>query len=328
MTGKLTVVVTGAGGQIGYSLVPMICAGCATGSEYKLTVNLLEVPQAKANLESFNMELTDSAFPLVEKINLCYEAEVAFKDADLIFLVGAFPRGPGMDRADLLKKNAQIFKEQGKAIEKAAKKTCKILVVGNPANTNARIVQEYCPSIPKENITSMMRLDYNRAKGQICEKTGCLPTDIKGVYVWGNHSNSQVPDVDNATIKGTPVREVIKDDQWIDVTYMDIVAKRGAAVIAARGKSSAASAAWAACNHMHDWVCGTEEIIAMGVPSTGAYGIPEGVIYSYPVTCKGGKYHIVEGLNISDKVKAKMMASYKELVDEREVAIPYCQTLQ
>lgn len=327
MTGKLTVCVTGAGGQIGYSLVPMICAGEATGKDYKLTVNLLEVPQAKAALESFNMELSDSAFPLVEKINLCYDAETAFKDCDIIFLVGAFPRGPGMDRADLLKKNAAIFKAQGVAINQVAKKTCRVLVVGNPANTNARIVQEYCPTIPKENITSMMRLDYNRAKGQICEKTGCVPTDIKGVYVWGNHSNSQVPDVDNATIKGKPVREVVGDDNWLDVTYIDIVAKRGAAVIAARGKSSAASAAFAACNHMRDWFLGTEEIVAMGVPSDGSYGIPEGVIYSYPVTCKNGKYTIVQGLNVSEKIKAKMMASYKELCDEREVAIPFCATL-
>lgn len=325
---SIVITLTGAAGQIGYSIVPMICNGDLTGKEKKLIINLLDIPQCLKDLEGFNMELTDGAYPLVEKVNLCTDPEIAFKDCDLAILFGAFPRGPGMERKDLLKKNANIFKVQGAAIEKVAKKSCKILVVGNPANTNALILSKYCPSIPKYNITSMSRLDHNRAKAQLAAKSKFPISEIKNVFIWGNHSNTQVPDVDNGTIGGKSIREVINDDNYLSGEFIKTVATRGTSVIAARGgKSSAASAAKAAVDAMKDWIDGTDEIISMGVYSDGSFGIEKEIIYSFPVKVINGKWEIQKSVKVTECVKEMMKVSEKELIEEKKIAFEYLDSM-
>jgi malate dehydrogenase len=265
------------------------------------------------------MELNDCAFPTLNKVTATSEAGVAFKDCDFAMLVGARPRGPGMERKDLLLENAKIFSAQGKALDAAASRDVRVLVVGNPANTNSLIAQRNAPSLSPKRFTAMTRLDHNRGLAQLTEKTGAPLADVKKVIIWGNHSATQYPDIHHATVSGKPALSAV-DESWFKDTFIPTVQQRGAAVIKARGTSSAASAAAAALDHMHDWMLGTPagDWVSMGIPSDGSYGIPEGVIYSYPVTCKGGEYSIVQGLSISDFSREKMSATHRELLEERD----------
>eukprot|EP01029_Cantina_marsupialis_P028230 TRINITY_DN775891_c0_g1_i1.p1 TRINITY_DN775891_c0_g1~~TRINITY_DN775891_c0_g1_i1.p1 ORF type:complete len:336 (+),score=102.04 TRINITY_DN775891_c0_g1_i1:59-1066(+) len=325
----ITVVVTGAAGQIGYSILPMIACGGVFGKDQPIIMRLLEVPQALKALEGVIMEMKDCAFPLVGAYEPTAEPEVAFKGADYVFCVGGFPRGPGMLRKDLIGKNLVIFKSLGEALEKAASKTCKILVIANPANSNCLYLSKYAPSIPKENFVALTRLDMNRARAQITDafnaKNETISSSaVKNITIFGNHSATQYPCVEFATIEGKPVRELIKDDEWINGDFVTTVQKRGAAIIAARGKSSAMSAANAACDCMRDWVQGTPEgeHVAMAVYSTGnPYGIPDDLIYSFPCTCKDGKWSIVEGLTIDERSRALMDKTAEELVGERTIGV-------
>jgi malate dehydrogenase len=295
------VAVTGAAGQIGYALLFRIAAGEMLGKDQPVILQLLEIPDEKAQkaLKGVMMELEDCAFPLLAGMQAHASPETGFKDTDYALLVGARPRGPGMERADLLAANAQIFTAQGKALDKSASRSVKVLVVGNPANTNAYIAMKSAPSLPRESFTSMMRLDHNRALSQIAAKTGKPVPSIKKLCVWGNHSPTMYADYRFATIDGKGVKELINDQVWNKDVFLPTVGKRGAAVIEARGLSSAASAANAAIDHMRDWALGTNgEWVTMGVPSNGEYGIPKDVMFGYPVTCAGGSYKIVEGLSI------------------------------
>lgn len=317
MSDVKVITVTGAAGQIGYSLIFRVAAGDLLGKDQKIQLNLLDITPAMGALNGVKMELDDCAFDNLAGVVCTDDPNVAFKDADIVFMVGAFPRKAGMERADLLFKNAGIFSVQGKAINDNAKKDVKVLVVGNPANTNALIAMKNAPDLDPKCFTAMLRLDHNRAKSQIAAKAGIGTEDIKKVCVWGNHSTSQVPDI--TFIEGKA--ESLKSDMnWITDEFWPVVKKRGAAVIAARGASSAASAANAAICHMRDWCLGTPEgdFVTMGIPSDGSYGIPEGVIYGYPVTCKDGKYEIVQGLEIADYVRKAMDESYEELKGEAE----------
>ena len=317
MSNAKVITVTGAAGQIGYSLIFRTAAGDLLGKDQKIILKLLDITPAMGALNGVKMELDDCAFDNLEEVVCTDDPAVAFKDADIIFMVGAFPRKAGMERADLLSKNAGIFSVQGKAINDNAKKDVKVLVVGNPANTNALIAMKNAPDLDPKCFTAMLRLDHNRAKSQIAQKAGIGTEDIKKVCVWGNHSTSQVPDITFMEGKA----ESLKNDMgWIKDEFWPVVKKRGAAVIAARGASSAASAANAAICHMRDWCLGTPEgdFVTMGIPSDGSYGIPEGVIYGYPVTCKDGKYEIVQGLEIADYVREAMDASYEELKSEAD----------
>lgn len=317
MSNAKVITVTGAAGQIGYSLIFRVAAGDLLGKDQKIILKLLDITPAMGALGGVKMELDDCAFGNLEDVVCTDDPAVAFKDADIVFMVGAFPRKAGMERADLLSKNAGIFKVQGKAINDYAKKDVKVLVVGNPANTNALIASLNAPDLDPKCFTAMLRLDHNRAVSQIAQKTGVSAEDIKHVCVWGNHSTSQVPDLSN--IEG-PAASVKNETDWIYNEFWPTVKKRGAAVIAARGASSAASAANAAICHMRDWCLGTPEgeYVTMGIPSDGSYGIPEGVVYGFPVTCKDGKYEIVQGLNIIPEVRKGMDDSYQELKEEAE----------
>jgi len=295
------VAVTGAAGQIGYALLFRIAAGEMLGKDQPVILQLLEIPDEKAQnaLKGVIMELEDCAFPLLAGIEAHSDAMTAFKDTDYALLVGARPRGPGMERADLLAANAQIFTAQGKALDQVASRNVKVLVVGNPANTNAYIAMKSAPSLPRENFTAMLRLDHNRAASQIASKMGIAVGSIEKLAVWGNHSPTMYADYRFATVGGKSVKEAINDHDWNANTFLPTVGKRGAAIIAARGLSSAASAANAAIDHMRDWALGTQgKWVTMGIPSNGEYGIPKDVIFGYPVTCEGGKYTIVEGLPI------------------------------
>jgi len=321
----MRVVVTGAAGQIGYSVLFGIGRGQLLGPNQKIDLILLDIEPAMKALEGVIMELRDCAFPLITKIVGTCDYREAFTDADLCVLIGAFPRKKGMVRADLLKKNASIFKGQGEAMNKYAKKTCKTLVVGNPANTNAKICSTYAPSIPKENFHAMTRLDHNRAASQIATRLNIGVDRIKNIIIWGNHSKTQYPDVNHAFITDMPqpgfatsVRTAVNDDRYLDGEFIKTVQQRGAAIIAARGLSSAASAANAALNHVRDWFLGTKpgEWVSMGVPSDGSYGIAPGVVYSFPCTCAGGEYKIVQGLKIDENSRVLMEATEKELRDE------------
>lgn len=313
------ITVTGAAGQIGYSLIFRVAAGDLLGKDEKIILKLLDITPAMGALGGVKMELDDCSFDTVEDVICTDDPAVAFKDADIVFMVGAFPRKAGMERADLLEKNAGIFKVQGKAINDYAKKDVKVLVVGNPANTNALIASLNAPDLDKKCFTAMLRLDHNRAKGQIAQKLGVDFEDVKNTFVWGNHSTSQVPDITQMVVDGCANCDIKKDLGWIKDEFWPVVKKRGAAVIAARGASSAASAANAAICHMRDWCLGSHgEIVTMGIPSDGSYGIPEGVVYGFPVVCKEGKYEIVQGLEVADYVKEAMMASYEELKEEAE----------
>jgi len=318
MKAPVRVAVTGAAGQIGYALLFRIAAGDMLGPDQPVILHLLEITPALPSLQGVVMELNDCAFPTLAGVVATDDANVAFKDVDYALLVGARPRGPGMERKDLLEANGAIFGPQGKAINDHAKRDVKVLVVGNPANTNALIAQQNAPDLDPKCFTAMVRLDHNRAKAQLAEKTGKHNTDVKKMTIWGNHSSTQYPDLSQTTIDGKPALSLV-DQAWYESDFIPTVQQRGAAIIKARGASSAASAASAAIDHMRSWALGTAEgdWVSMGIPSDGSYGIAPGVIYGYPVTVKDGKYTIVQDLPVSDFSRARMDATDKELREER-----------
>ena len=314
------VAVTGAAGQIGYALLFRIASGEMLGKDQPVILQLLEIPDEKAQkaLKGVMMELDDCAFPLLAGMEAHGDPMTAFKNADYALLVGARPRGPGMERADLLAANAQIFTAQGKALDKVASRNVKVLVVGNPANTNAYIAMKSAPSLPRENFTAMLRLDHNRAASQIAAKTGTRVGDIEKLTVWGNHSPTMYADYRFATVNGKAVKDLINDQVWNAEVFLPTVGKRGAAIIEARGLSSAASAANAAIDHMRDWALGSQgKWVTMGVPSNGEYGIPKDVLFGFPVTTENGKYKIVEGLPIDEFSQERINKTLKELQDEQ-----------
>lgn len=319
MKQPVRVAVTGAAGQIGYSLLFRIASGEMLGKDQPVILQLLELTPALQALRGVAMELQDCAFPLLHGIVQSDDPMIAFKDADYALLVGARPRSKGMERKDLLEANAQIFTVQGKALNAVASRNVKVVIVGNPANTNALITAMSAPDLPAANITALMRLDHNRALGQVADKTGIHTSKLNKMIVWGNHSVTQYPDISQLEANGQPVWPTINDQAWYESTFIPTVAKRGAAIIEARGLSSAASAANAAIDHMRDWVLGTAEgdWTTMGIPSDGSYGIPEGVVYGFPVTCSNGSYSIVQGLPISEFSRTMMDATYAELLEER-----------
>jgi malate dehydrogenase len=316
------VAVTGAAGQIGYSLLFRIASGEMLGKDQPVILQLLEIPDEKAQkaLKGVMMELDDCAFPLLHGMLPASDPMVAFKDIDVALLVGARPRGPGMERKDLLEANGKIFGPQGKALDKVAKRDVKVLVVGNPANTNCLIAMKNAPSLKPTQFTGMMRLDHNRAISQIASKISKKVSDVRRMTVWGNHSATQYPDLFQAEADGKKVWPMINDQAWLEGTFIPTVQKRGAAIIEARGLSSAASAANAAVDHIRDWVAGTRDgdWVSMGIPSDGSYGIAEGVIFGYPVTCKGGQYQIVKGVEVSEFSRGRINATLKELHEERD----------
>ncbi|GMV68434.1 MAG: malate dehydrogenase [Pseudomonadota bacterium] len=319
MKKPVRVAVTGAAGQIGYALNFRIASGAMLGPDQPVILQLLEVPQAQEALKGVVMELNDCAFPLLADVIATDRPEEAFKDADYALLVGARPRGPGMERKDLLEANAQIFSVQGKAMDQHASRDIRVLVVGNPANTNALIAASNARSLDRRQFTAMTRLDHNRAVHQIAAKLGRHVNDVRRVTIWGNHSSTQYPDLHHATVGGKAALEQV-DQGWYADEFIPVVQQRGAAIIKARGSSSAASAASAAIDHMRTWALGTAEgdWVSMAIPSDGSYGIPEGVVYSYPVVCKNGQYEIVQGLEINAFSRARMDATYQELNEERE----------
>jgi malate dehydrogenase len=320
MKNPVRVAVTGAAGQIGYAILFRIAAGEMLGRDQPVILQLLDLPidKPQAALKGVMMELEDCAFPLLAGMTGTGDPKVAFKDADYALLVGAKPRGPGMERKDLLLENAKIFIEQGKALDAVAKRDIRVLVVGNPANTNAYIAMRSAPSLPKKNFTAMLRLDHNRALSQLAAKTGKPVGAIEKLIVWGNHSPTMYADYRFATVGGQSVKDLINDDNWNRSVFMPTVGKRGAAIIEARGMSSAASAANAAIDHVRDWTLGTGgRWVTMGVASDGSYGIPQDVMYGVPVTTAGGEYTRVTGLPIDDFSREKMNATLKELEEER-----------
>ena len=319
MKSPVRVAVTGAAGQIGYSLLFRIASGQMLGADQPVILQLLEVTPAMKALEGVVMEIDDCAFPLAAGYVLADDANVAFKDADYALLVGARPRGPGMERSDLLEANGGIFKVQGKALNDNASREVKVLVVGNPANTNAHTAMLSAPDLNPRNFTAMTRLDHNRALAQLAAKTNSSVTEIKKMTIWGNHSTTQYPDITNTTVAGKAAKDMV-DFDWYKDDYIPRVAKRGAEIIAARGASSAASAANGAIDHMRDWVLGTPDgdWVSMGVASDGSYGIPESLMFSFPVTCKNGDYSIVQGLKIDEFSQSKLDATQKELEEERD----------
>jgi malate dehydrogenase len=320
MKNPVRVAVTGAAGQIGYALLFRIAAGEMLGRDQPVILQLLELPidKAQAALKGVMMELEDCAFPLLAGMAGTADPQVAFKDADIALLVGARPRGPSMERKDLLMENAKIFTVQGKAIDAVANRNIKVLVVGNPANTNAYITMKSAPSLPQKNFTSMMRLDHNRAQSQLALRAGVPVAAIKKLCVWGNHSPTMYADYRFATADGKQLKDIINDENWNRSTFLPTIGKRGAAIIEARGLSSAASAANAAIDHMRDWLAGTNgEWVTMGVPSDGSYGIPRDVMYGFPVTCNSGEWQMVQGLSIDDFSREKMNFTLKELEEER-----------
>jgi malate dehydrogenase len=318
MKTPVRVAVTGAAGQIGYALLFRIAAGDMLGPDQSVILHLLEITPALPALNGVVMELDDCAFPLLAGVVATDDANVAFKDADYALLVGARPRGAGMERKDLLSANGAIFGPQGKALNAHARRDVKVLVVGNPANTNALIAQANAPDLDPKCFTAMVRLDHNRSKAQLAAKAGAHNSDVARMIIWGNHSSTQYPDIHHATIKGKPALPLV-GQAWYEKEFIPTVQQRGAAVIKARGSSSAASAANAAIDHMRSWALGTSEgdWVSMGVPADGSYGIQPGVIYGYPVACKDGKYSIVQGLEIGDFSRARMDATDKELREER-----------
>lgn len=318
MKQPVKIAITGAAGQIGYALLFRLAAGDMLGPDQPVILHLLEITPALPALNGVVMELNDCAFPLLHGIVATDDANEAFKDVDYAFLVGAMPRKDGMERKDLLEANGGIFGPQGKAINDHAKRDVKVLVVGNPANTNALIAQQNAPDLDPSCFSAMVRLDHNRAMSQLAEKTGAHSTDVKKMIIWGNHSSTQYPDLHHATVKGEPAMSKI-DQGWYEDTFIPDVQQRGAAIIKARGASSAASAASAAIDHMRTWSLGTADgdWVSMAVPSDGSYGVAEGVMFGYPVTCQGGKYEIVQGLEINEFSQARLDATEKELREER-----------
>jgi malate dehydrogenase len=319
MKQPLNVAITGAAGQIGYALAFRVASGAMLGADQPVNLHLLEITPALPTLQGVLMELNDCAFPTLNKVVATDDARVAFKDCHAALLVGARPRGPGMERKDLLLANAQIFSAQGKALNDIAARDVRVLVVGNPANTNALIAMKNAPSLKPQSFTAMTRLDHNRALSQLAEKTGSHVNDIQKMIIWGNHSATQYPDINHCLVKGQPARSLV-DGEWIEKTFIPTVQQRGAAIIKARGASSAASAGSAAIDHIRDWFRGSShgDWVSMGIPSDGSYGIPEGVIYSYPVICRGGHYEIVQGLAIDEFSRKRMDATHAELLEERD----------
>jgi malate dehydrogenase len=319
MKKPLNVAITGAAGQIGYALAFRVASGAMLGPDQPVNLHLLEITPALPTLQGVVMELNDCAFPTLNKVVATDDAKVAFKDCHAALLVGARPRGPGMERKDLLLANAQIFSAQGKALDAVAARDVRVLVVGNPANTNALIAMKNAPSLKPQSFTAMTRLDHNRALSQLAEKTGTHVNDIQKMIIWGNHSATQYPDINHRLVQGKPARSLV-DAVWIEKEFIPVVQQRGAAIIKARGASSAASAGSAAIDHVRDWFRGSAngDWVSMGIPSDGSYGIPEGVIYSYPVVCRNGHYEIVQGLAIDEFSRARMDATHKELLEERD----------
>jgi len=323
----IRIVITGAAGQIAYSLIHQICNGDVFGQDQSVILHLLDITPMMGVLQGVVMEIEDTSLPLVKGVVPTDSEEAAFKDVDVALFVGAMPRKEGMERKDLLSANVKIFKSQGTALDKFAKKSVKVLVVGNPANTNCYILAHYAPSIPRENFTCLTRLDHNRAKAQIALRLKVSPDAVKNVTIWGNHSSTQFPDVRSATVtvngKETPVYEAVKDDNWLKNDFVSAVQKRGAAVIAARKLSSAMSAAKAICDHMHDWWHGTKgnESVSVGVISDGSYDVEKGLVFSYPVQIKNGKISIVQGLKIDDWSREMLDKTQKELVEEKNDAL-------
>jgi malate dehydrogenase len=320
MSSSVKVTVTGAAGQIGYALLFRIASGAMLGADTAVALRLLEIPAALKAAEGTAMELDDCAFPLLEAIEITDDPNVAFDGVNVALLVGARPRGPGMERADLLEANGGIFKPQGQAINSHAASDVRVLVVGNPANTNALIAMSNAPDVPRGRFSAMMRLDHNRARGQLAAKAGVGVAEVTNMTIWGNHSASQYPDIFHAKVAGRAAAEVVSDQAWLEGDFIPTVQKRGAAVIEARGSSSAASAANAAIDHVRDWLHGTTpgDWVSMAVPSDGSYGVPEGILCGFPVTTSGGSYTIVEGLEINDFSRTRIDASAAELVGERE----------
>jgi len=319
MKKPVNVAITGAAGQIGYALAFRIASGQMLGADQPVNLMLLEITPALGALGGVVMELNDCAFPTLNRVVATDDPRVAFRDCNVALLVGARPRGPGMERKDLLLANAQIFSAQGKALDAVADRDVHVLVVGNPANTNSLIAQRNAPGLKPVNFTAMTRLDHNRALGQLAEKTGTHTTAIRRLTIWGNHSSTQYPDLNHATVDGKAARSLV-DERWISETFIPTVQQRGAAIIKARGASSAASAASSAIDHVRDWMLGTPagDWVSMAVTADGSYGIREGVIYSYPVTCRNGVYQIVQGLEVDAFSRARMDATDKELREERD----------
>lgn len=319
MKQPVNVTITGAAGQIGYALAFRVASGALLGADQPVNLRLLEITPALPGLQGVVMELSDCAFPTLNRVVASDDARVAFKDCQVGLLVGARPRGPGMERKDLLLANAQIFSGQGKALNEVADRDVRVLVVGNPANTNALIAMKNAPTLRPQCFTAMMRLDHNRALSQLAEKTGTHTTQIQRMIVWGNHSATQYPDLSHCLVAGKPAKTLV-DQAWIEGSFIPTVQQRGAAIIKARGASSAASAASAAIDHVRDWIKGSQagDYLSMGIPSDGSYGIPAGVMYSYPVTTSGGKIAVVPGLAVDEFSRKRMNASHAELLEERD----------
>jgi len=328
----LIVCITGAAGQIAYSLIFSVATGRLLGPHQPVIINLLDIPKAAEALAGVIMEIEDCAFPLVYGINSLTDPKVAFKDAHVVLMLGAFPRGPGMERKDLLKINVNIFKEQGEALDKYASKDVKVVVVGNPANTNCLTLMNQAKSLPRTAFSALTRLDQNRAFAQVAKKAGTTIKNVNNVIIWGNHSNTQYPDVSHAQIKTAsgikPARAVINDDTWVQTTFIPKVQQRGAEVIKVRKASSAASAANAVVDHVRSWLLGTEEGVyaSMAVASDGSYGVPVGLIYSFPVVCKNGHYTIVKGLKVDEFSQKMMNLTTQELIEERDMAASFFNT--
>jgi len=320
VTNPVKVAVTGAAGAIGYAILFRIASGQMLGPDTPVELRLLEIPQAVKAAEGTAMELDDCAFPLLAGVEISDDPKVAFDGASVCLLIGARPRSKGMERADLLEANGGIFKPQGEAINAGAADDVKILVVGNPANTNALIAMSNAPDVPRERFTAMTRLDHNRAIAQLTKKTGAAVSDITNMTIWGNHSTTQYPDLFHAKVGGKVAAEVVNDQEWLENDFIPTVSKRGAAIIEARGASSAASAANAAIDHVRDWVQGTpdRDWVSMAIPSDGSYGVEEGLISSFPVTCSGGEWTIVEALEIDKFSRGRIHASVAELAEERD----------
>ena len=317
MSNPVRVTVTGAAGQIGYSLVFRIASGQLLGPDQPVDLRLLEIPPAMSALNGVAMEIVDCAFPLLAGLDLHDNPNDAFDGVNIALLVGSRPRTKGMERAELLSENGKIFTAQGKALNGGAASDVKVLVVGNPANTNCLIAMNNAPDVPRERFTSMMRLDHNRAVAQLANKLGASVTDVTKMGVWGNHSPTMYPDLFHAEVRGVQAAKALDDQAWIEDDFLPNVGKRGAAIIEARGASSAASAANAAIDHIRDWVAGTSEWVSMGVVSDGSYGVPEGLISGFPCTCSGGEWSIVQGLDVDEFSRSKIDASVAELSDER-----------
>ncbi|CAD7937987.1 unnamed protein product [Amoebophrya sp. A25] len=319
----LVVCVTGAAGQIGYAITPMICNGDMFGKDQPIILHLLDLPFCMESLGGVVMEIEDGNYPLVYGVVATSDVGKAFSGADCAVLLGAFPRKQGMERKELMEKNIGIFKAMGEAVEKNASPNIKVLVVGNPANTNALIMSNYAPKVPKANFTAMTRLDHHRALGQIALKVGCSVKDVQNVIIWGNHSSTQYPDVNHATVQGKPVRQALANDAYLNGEFIETIQKRGAAIINARKASSALSAARAAVTHMRSWFCGTApgEYVSMGVLSdSNSYGVKRGLMYSFPCSCKDGQWSIVDGLKCDQFSQAKMKVTEDELQEEKDLA--------